>query len=146
MSLPEQLLDTWELISGKSTTCDEKRNGRVGLAFYSGGLTAGHPGKVSFRSSRKFSMLGSDMRLYEQEFELLKVFLTLLVLGLSVFIALFFRSRFSKALDFVGAYANCFLFGIIPPVMAYIHQSKNKLGYVQRIPDHYPLFSLSINF
>lgn len=50
-----------------------------------------------------------------------------LVLGAPVFIASFFRAAFSKALDFAGVYANCFLFGILPPVMAWIYHSKRKL-------------------
>ena len=41
-------------------------------------------------------MSGSDIGLNEQEFELFKVNVTLLVLGLSVFIALFFALRFQK--------------------------------------------------
>ncbi|KAH7842174.1 hypothetical protein Vadar_002304 [Vaccinium darrowii] len=44
-----------------------------------------------------------------------------------VLIASFFRSTFSRALDFAGVYANCFLFGILPPVMAYIYQSRRRI-------------------
>ncbi|MED6157894.1 hypothetical protein PIB30_027694 [Stylosanthes scabra] len=69
---------------------------------------------------------GSDGRV-GFELESVKVLVTVLVLGLSVVIASFFKSTFSRALDFAGVYANCFLFGILPPVMAYIHQSKNKI-------------------
>ncbi|MED6169652.1 hypothetical protein PIB30_023204 [Stylosanthes scabra] len=69
---------------------------------------------------------GSDGRV-GFELESVKVYVTVLVLGLSVVIASFFRSTFSRALDFAGVYANCFLFGILPPVMAYIHQSNNKI-------------------
>ncbi|KAJ1401404.1 Amino acid/polyamine transporter 2 [Sesbania bispinosa] len=71
VSLPKQILDTLELVSG--------------LASNSGGSSVGYSGKLSTPES--------EMR----------------------------------ALDFAGVYANCFLFGIIPPVMAYIHQSKKKI-------------------
>ncbi|OIW12286.1 hypothetical protein TanjilG_06075 [Lupinus angustifolius] len=124
VSFPKQLLDTLELISGKAKACDEQGIGKVGFAFYSG--MSGYSGKVWFGSPRNLDIIGSKMRSNEETFEPFKVIVTLLVLGFSVLIASFFRSTFSKALDFAGVYANCFLFGIIPPVMAYIHQSKKK--------------------
>ncbi|XP_028761221.1 uncharacterized protein LOC114719837 [Neltuma alba] len=114
VSLPKQLLDTWELISGKSTVSNGHGCGGVGLAFNSGESGIGCPGKVSLGSSRDFTMT-------------FKVIVTVSVLALATLIASFFQSTFSRALDFAGVYANCFLFGIIPPVMAYIHQSKKKL-------------------
>jgi amino acid permease len=52
--------------------------------------------------------------------------LTWMVLVIPIFIASFFSAAFSKALDFAGVYANCFLFGILPPVMAWIHRSQKK--------------------
>ncbi|KAL6839054.1 hypothetical protein ACP4OV_031108 [Aristida adscensionis] len=52
--------------------------------------------------------------------------LTWTVLLIPVFIASFFSAAFSKALDFAGVYANCFLFGILPPVMAWIHRSQKR--------------------
>lgn len=127
VSFPKQLLDTLELVSGKATACNEDGSGRVGLAFYSGGTSIGNSGKVCFRGPRNLNIKGSEMRSNEQTFEPFKVIVTLLVLGFSVLIASFFRSTFSRALDFAGVYANCFLFGIIPPVMAYIHQSRKKI-------------------
>uniref|UniRef100_A0A804Q7U9 Tyrosine-specific transport protein n=1 Tax=Zea mays TaxID=4577 RepID=A0A804Q7U9_MAIZE len=57
--------------------------------------------------------------------------LTWMVLIIPIFIASFFSAVFSKALDFAGVYANCFLFGILPPVMAWIHRSQKK----RRSPD-----------
>ncbi|CAN8315870.1 unnamed protein product [Cochlearia groenlandica] len=51
----------------------------------------------------------------------------LFVLGVPALIATFFPSTFSRALDFAGVYANCFLFGVLPPAMAYIQQSRKKL-------------------
>ncbi|TVU39970.1 hypothetical protein EJB05_13414, partial [Eragrostis curvula] len=52
--------------------------------------------------------------------------LTWTVLVIPIFIASFFSAAFSKALDFAGVYANCFLFGILPPVMAWIHRAMKK--------------------
>ncbi|XP_074316876.1 uncharacterized protein LOC141653122 [Silene latifolia] len=49
------------------------------------------------------------------------------VLVIPVLVASFYPSTFSKALDFAGVYANCFLFGILPPAMAYIFKSRGKL-------------------
>ncbi|XP_062186493.1 uncharacterized protein LOC133890070 [Phragmites australis] len=57
--------------------------------------------------------------------------LTWMVLAIPIFVASFFSSAFSKALDFAGVYANCFLFGILPPVMAWIHRSRKR----KRSPD-----------
>ncbi|KAJ6831712.1 uncharacterized protein M6B38_348075 [Iris pallida] len=50
--------------------------------------------------------------------------ITWLVLVIPIFVASFFQAAFSRALDFAGVYANCFLFGVLPPVMAWIHRSK----------------------
>lgn len=54
------------------------------------------------------------------------VLVTWLVLMVPIFIASFFPTAFSKALDFAGVYANCFLFGILPPAMAWIHRSRKR--------------------
>ncbi|CAL5185520.1 unnamed protein product [Lathyrus oleraceus] len=120
VSLPKQILDTFELVVGKG------ENGRIGLVSYSGdgvgGGGVGYSGKDGFESSENLS----EMRLNDKRLEGIKVFVTILVLCFSVFIASYFRSTFSRALDFAGVYANCFLFGIIPPVMTYIHQQTNK--------------------
>lgn len=121
VSLPKQILDTLELLFKKPLGCNENRSGRVGLASYSGGGKVCFSGSTNSRSEMKKSNEGT--------FDLVKVVVTLLVLGFSVLIASYFRSTFSRALDFAGVYANCFLFGIIPPVMAYIHQSKKKTRY-----------------
>ncbi|KAJ4749287.1 Tyrosine-specific transport protein [Rhynchospora pubera] len=48
------------------------------------------------------------------------------VLLVPIFIAGLSGAAFSKALDFAGVYANCFLFGVLPPVMAWIHRSRRK--------------------
>ncbi|QCD93937.1 uncharacterized protein LOC114181434 [Vigna unguiculata] len=129
VSLPKQLLDTLELVSGSAKVCNEhsNTNGRVGLAFYSAGSCVGNSGKVWFKGSRNENIVGPKMRSNERTYDPVKVLITLSLLGFSVLIASFFRSTFSAALDFAGVYANCFLFGIIPPVMAYMQQSKKKI-------------------
>ncbi|GAU32591.1 hypothetical protein TSUD_147050 [Trifolium subterraneum] len=128
VSLPKQILDTLELVYGKGDN-NVYGNGRVGSVFYSGGGGGGESGDgvgysgiVGFGSSRDLS----EMRLNEKRFDGIKLVVTLVVLCFSVLIASYFRSTFSKALDFAGVYANCFLFGIIPPVMTYIHQQSKK--------------------
>ncbi|XP_072998311.1 uncharacterized protein [Typha latifolia] len=52
--------------------------------------------------------------------------LTWLVLIVPIFITSFFSKAFSKALDFAGVYANCFLFGVLPPAMAWVHRSRKR--------------------
>uniref|UniRef100_A0ACD5YQP1 Uncharacterized protein n=1 Tax=Avena sativa TaxID=4498 RepID=A0ACD5YQP1_AVESA len=59
------------------------------------------------------------------------VILTWTVLIIPIFIVSFFSTAFAKALDFAGVYANCFLFGILPPVMAWIYRSRKR----KRSPD-----------
>ncbi|RLN29867.1 tyrosine-specific transport protein 2 [Panicum miliaceum] len=54
------------------------------------------------------------------------VILTWTVLIVLIFIVSFFSAAFSRALGFAGVYANCFLFGILPPVMAWIHRSQER--------------------
>ena len=53
---------------------------------------------------------------------------TSIVIIIPVIIASFFPRVFSKAIDFAGVYANCFLFGVLPPAMTWIHRSKRKLS------------------
>lgn len=130
VSFPKQLLDTLELI-GKINLKKQSYSeiqlgsegngfGRVGFAVYSGRHNLGNSGRASFTSSgcsaASEAKLGSSINIIVMP----------LVLGVPVLIASFFRSTFSRALDFAGLYANCFLFGILPPAMAYIHQSRKK--------------------
>ncbi|CAM6126747.1 unnamed protein product [Calypogeia fissa] len=37
-------------------------------------------------------------------------------------VAVFWPTAFASSLDFAGVYANCFLFGVLPPVMAWIYR------------------------
>ncbi|VVA26503.1 PREDICTED: tyrosine-specific transport [Prunus dulcis] len=130
VSFPKQLLDTLELI-GKINLKKQSYSeiqlgsegngfGGVGFAVYSGRHNLGNAGRVSFTSSgcsaASEAKLGSSINIIVMP----------LVLGVPVLIASFFRWTFSRALDFAGLYANCFLFGILPPAMAYIHQSRKK--------------------
>lgn len=133
VSFPKQLLDTLELILGninlkrKSYSheihldSDGSGFGRVGFAVYSGRHNLGNEGRVSF-ITKSGSIAASEAKWGSN----INMFVMPLVLGGPVFIASFFRSTFSRALDFAGIYANCFLFGILPPVMAYIHQSRKE--------------------
>ncbi|PKA51176.1 hypothetical protein AXF42_Ash010616 [Apostasia shenzhenica] len=57
-------------------------------------------------------------------------YVTWIVLIVPIFIATYFQATFSKALDFAGVYANCFLFGILPPAMAWIQRSRSRLSTV----------------
>ncbi|XP_051215957.1 uncharacterized protein [Lolium perenne] len=54
------------------------------------------------------------------------VILTWTVLIIPIFIVSFFSTAFANALDFAGVYANCFLFGILPPVMAWIYRTQKR--------------------
>lgn len=61
-------------------------------------------------------------------FQMGEMLMICLVLGPPILIGTFFPTAFAAALDFAGVYANCFLFGILPPVMAWIH----RYGYTNR--------------
>ncbi|EFH57531.1 predicted protein [Arabidopsis lyrata subsp. lyrata] len=110
VSFPKQLLDTWKLVSKKSNG-----NGRLGsVSFSSKEGNKRTNGRASY----------SEPPRARDGFEAVVM---LFVLGVPALIATFFPSTFSRALDFAGVYANCFLFGVLPPAMAYIQQSRNKL-------------------
>ncbi|XP_022747100.1 uncharacterized protein LOC111296890 [Durio zibethinus] len=137
VSFPKQLLDTLELILG--ITSLEKQNhyqsqlvsngdgsGRVGFVIYSDQKDRGNFGKVSF-GSNSVAASEDEQLLRMTELKSFEMFVMPLVLCAPVLIASFFPSTFSRALDFAGVFANCFLFGILPPAMAYIQQSRKKL-------------------
>lgn len=133
VSFPKQVLDTLELILGKTNLQKQipyqsqlvsNGSGKVGFVIYSSQHECGKFGKVSFRSASEDEQL-----LRTTDLKSLEIFVMPLVLSAPVLIASFFRSTFSKALDFAGVYANCFLFGILPPAMAYIQQSRKKLRF-----------------
>ncbi|XP_059668225.1 uncharacterized protein LOC132313467 [Cornus florida] len=118
VSFPKQVLDTLELIFGIS---DQKVGvGKVGCLGYSGVHDLGKVGKVSYTKSICTAAL--EVKLVSASHRIVMP----LVLGVAVLIASFCRSTFSRALDFAGTYANCFLFGILPPIMAYIYQFRKK--------------------
>ena len=137
VSFPKQLVDTLELIfgtifSGKSFRSQPHEDGvgRVGLVVYSSSACdLGNAGRVSFIGSKSNPHSESKMVSRRINFNSLNILVMPLVLGGPVLLVSFFHSTFSRALDFAGVYANCFLFGILPPVMTYIYQSRNKSRY-----------------
>ncbi|KAL1206148.1 hypothetical protein V5N11_020373 [Cardamine amara subsp. amara] len=112
VSFPKQLLDTWKLVSKKSNGNGSGRIGSVSFSSKEGNKRT--VGRVSYSEPAR-------------EHDGFEAAVMLFVLGVPALIATFFPSTFSKALDFAGVYANCFLFGVLPPAMAYIQQSRKKL-------------------
>ncbi|XP_031379369.1 uncharacterized protein LOC116194647 [Punica granatum] len=125
VSFPKQLLDTVDLIFRKSNNEGEifhkTGGGRVGFVEYSAGNSgsAWFSGKKGLSASEECKQVGFN--------SISEALLMSIVLGAPVLIASLFHSTFAKALDFAGVYANCFLFGILPPLMAYIQLSRKKL-------------------
>ncbi|XP_055807754.1 uncharacterized protein LOC129876365 [Solanum dulcamara] len=130
VSFPKQVVDTLDLIFSSSspspsrgvTTRDEV--GNVGSAAFRLRKNFGNAGKVSYKGIKNDN--ASENRV-DSGFKSLQSLVIPFVLALPVLIGSFFPSTFSRALDFAGIYANCFLFGILPPVMTYIYQSRRKL-------------------
>ncbi|KAJ6697286.1 hypothetical protein OIU85_003637 [Salix viminalis] len=139
VSFPRQLLDILELIFTKTksekqihTQCqifaNGERTGRIGFVTFSRRHNVGSSGRASFDGTRCFA--ASEVKPPSSTAEsdaFHHKFVMILILGVPILIGSFFRSTFSRALDFAGVYANCFLFGILPPVMAYVQQSRKKL-------------------
>ncbi|KAF5179252.1 tyrosine-specific transport protein-like [Thalictrum thalictroides] len=136
VSFPKQLLDTLELIwretgfnqlkSSSLISSGNHSSGSVGFAIFWTRNCSGIPGQISFSGSRCNSHKGTHTVQSGVSSTSINVSVMAVVLGAPVLIALFFPAAFSKALDFAGIYANCFLFGILPPAMAWIHRSKRK--------------------
>ncbi|KAF5473676.1 hypothetical protein F2P56_005649 [Juglans regia] len=138
VSFPKQLLDTLDLIFGnissaKQITARSQMGssvdgiGRVGFVVFSGRPNIGNAGEVFYTDSRCRAASKATLKSAIDGSHSLKIFLITIILGAPVLIASFFRSTFSRAIDFAGVYANCFLFGILPPAMAYIYQSRKKI-------------------
>ncbi|GAV86170.1 Trp_Tyr_perm domain-containing protein [Cephalotus follicularis] len=138
VSFPKQITDTVKLLFEYYNSTKQicipsqmvpggKHNGRVGFVTYSGSCNLGHAGKVSFNGSKCVFASDDEQVSSGAGFKSFEMFIVPLVLGVPVFIGSLFPSTFSRALDFAGVYANCFLFGILPPVMAYVQQSRKKL-------------------
>ncbi|KAJ8570329.1 hypothetical protein K7X08_037301 [Anisodus acutangulus] len=117
VSFPKQIVDTLDLIFSNSKGVVSEV-GKVGPATFKLRQNLGNEGKVSYNASQVREECG---------FKSLQSIVMPFVIALPVLIGYFFPSTFSRALDFAGIYANCFLFGILPPVMTYIYQSKRKL-------------------
>ncbi|KAL2900801.1 Tyrosine-specific transport protein 1 [Bienertia sinuspersici] len=109
VSLPKQLIDTLELIF-RSTNSEYELGLKNSMKACS--ITVDSSGKSSLS------------RIQISKFEGL---ISVAVLLITVLVASFHTSTFSRALEFAGVYANCFLFGILPPAMAYISKSRRKL-------------------
>ncbi|KNA13766.1 hypothetical protein SOVF_113150 isoform A [Spinacia oleracea] len=108
VSFPKQLVDTLELIF-RSSNSDNELGAKETMR------------ETRIPDASDGSILsGSSFRNFEG---LISVALFLV----PVLVASFYPSTFSRALDFAGVYANCFLFGILPPAMAYIFKSRRKL-------------------
>lgn len=135
VSFPKQVVDTLELIFGKSYLRHKKIQksaappnqnevGKVGQITFTHTHDDGNVGKVSYGSL--------DFRLASEVISAsvlnsLRSIVMPLVLGLPVLISSLFPSTFSKALDYAGIYANCFLFGILPPLMTHFYQRQKKV-------------------
>ncbi|XP_004249137.1 uncharacterized protein [Solanum lycopersicum] len=127
VSFPKQVVDTLDLIFSSSSSIPSPARGvvgKVGSATFKLRQNLGNEGKVSYSGTKNDN--ASENRV-NSGFESLQSLVIPFVLALPVLIGSFFPSTFSRALDFAGIYANCFLFGILPPVMTYIYQSRRKL-------------------
>ncbi|KAK4757332.1 hypothetical protein SAY87_018633 [Trapa incisa] len=135
VSFPRQLLDTFDLIFQKNDPIQEKFSkrdlGKSGIVEYDLGISGiveydlGKSGRASFSGEK---CLSTSEKTGKVGFGSINEGLIIpIVLGAPILIAFLFPSTFSKALDFAGVYANCFLFGILPPLMAYIQLSRKKL-------------------
>ncbi|KAJ0985341.1 hypothetical protein J5N97_003697 [Dioscorea zingiberensis] len=143
VSFPKQLADTVKLIAERvhrremrsAVALGFHECGRVGVAVYSRGKM-GTSGQASFGGGRSQMLLyrlnqgvEMDSVLSEDHVEdggSSTVLVMWMVLIVSIFIASSYHAAFSKALEFAGVYANCFLFGVLPPAMAWVHRCKNK--------------------
>lgn len=135
VSFPKQVIDTIELIFDETnsrrknvpniyhlpTSVLRSEKGKVGLITFTNGRSHGKIGTF-FCSRLSYKCLDQLVLVPKSNFFRRSVMPV--VLGLPVAIACLFSSSFTKALDFAGIYANCFLFGILPPVMVHIYQRK----------------------
>ncbi|XP_052176511.1 uncharacterized protein LOC127790838 [Diospyros lotus] len=106
VSFPKQVSDTLGLISGKPSL---KQPNQTQTHFPTPRKKRSSSGNIAVASEARLQML-----------------LMPFLIGIPVLIASFFPTSFSRALDFAGTYANCFLFGILPPAMAYVNQSRKR--------------------
>ncbi|KAJ8432717.1 hypothetical protein Cgig2_001935 [Carnegiea gigantea] len=114
VSFPKQLIDTMELIF---QTSDSNRE-----------LSA----EASLRENGNMDMKDELVQGRHSLSRTLRGLISPAVLLVPIFVASFYPSTFSRALDFAGVHANCFLFGILPPAMAYVYKSRRKLSWEGR--------------
>lgn len=110
VSFPKQLMDTLELIF-------QSKKSEIDLGVESPLRTNGEDSTDELQSSKNGVIRNRT----------LKRLIPPAVLLIPVLVASFYPSTFSRALDFSGVYANCFLFGVLPPAMAYIYKTRGKL-------------------
>lgn len=62
----------------------------------------------------------------------------LLAMAPPVAVAMTSPTAFASALDFAGLYANCFLFGVLPPIMAWVYRYQQPRSDQERHPELLP--------
>ncbi|XP_039132356.1 tyrosine-specific transport protein isoform X2 [Dioscorea cayenensis subsp. rotundata] len=141
VSFPKQLADTLKLISERVVYRKEVMSpsrlrlcegGRVGAVVYSKGKM-GTSGQACFGVSRS-QMLSNRVNEGVGDGSPSTILVMWIVLIFSVLIASSYNAAFSRALEFAGVYANCFLFGVLPPAMAWIHRSRKKDSKEELLP------------
>ncbi|CAI9102960.1 OLC1v1001363C1 [Oldenlandia corymbosa var. corymbosa] len=132
VSLPKQIVDTLGLIFSRTNLQQKKSQksqevlygkeaGKVGLVTYWHGHGIGNYGKLSYGG--RFH-LDSEVT---SAFNSFGSMVTPVVLVLPVLLASMSSSIFSRSLEYAGIYANCFLFGILPPLMMHLYQREKKV-------------------
>ncbi|KAK8941009.1 hypothetical protein KSP39_PZI010455 [Platanthera zijinensis] len=129
LCFPKHLLDTVRLVSQRLKW--KKVEGVISLSKKSDEApvmaTAGEVSFDGFDSEKYHNALMGDSScsvLSDDTWN--NIFVTWVVLIVPIFISSFFKTAFAKALNFAGIYANCFLFGVLPPVMAWISRSRKR--------------------
>lgn len=102
LSFPKQLLDTLALFT--STTYSSPKLGRVDC--------------LSMEFSEERNCCSSNSRTM-QKVDNQGTLMLMFALGPPTVMSLLHPGAFASALDFAGIYANCFLFGFLPPLMAW---------------------------
>lgn len=92
------------------------------LQNFTNGMAEKDKSNLSVKSSIISQKHNMPQASSSSHFKMGEMLMICLVLGPPILIGTFFPTAFATALDFAGVYANCFLFGILPPVMAWIHR------------------------
>lgn len=70
----------------------------------------------------KKARFADELGNFEGESRTNRVGVLIMAIGPPVCVAMICPTAFARALDFAGVYANCFLFGLLPPIMAWAHR------------------------